>query len=219
MQRKGVVHVIEAIIATFLLLSFLLFMTQPADRTDVEATLTHKTMFQTLQALDTAGELRGPAYQQDLDTIKDLVQNHTNNRAIEIALLTLNTTSQEAAFTSTHEINVTVRNTTERQILRVWYRDAAAPNVSVNDQFIANNTGTLTDEYEAYDIVEHTTTGENTVTVDVSGSSRIGYSIDIYDREQSAEPPAARSVFTTSYPVSGVNTSFFPVEVTILSWQ
>lgn len=218
-RRMGVTYVLEAILAAFVLLFFVLVMTQTGvGPADTGSDLTERT-YHVLSALDTAGMIRGPALDGDLNRLEDRVQNHLPGQQIAVAQLTVNSTTAEPSFSTTHTRNISVTADTERQVLRLWYRDATAPNVSIAGTYITNHTGTVTDQQETFDISQYTSTGTNTLQIDVSGSSRIGYSADIYDRERSGTPPSTADVFTSSYIVSGANTSFQPAEVTMLAWQ
>lgn len=218
--RKGVAHALEAIIAAFVLFVFILSITNlggtdPAART----TTIQKQTINILHALDVNGSLRPAVEDQDLSSLTSLVADHVQTRNVEIALLTVNSTSTEASFTTQYTDTFQVTGAAEQEELRLWYRDAAAPNVSINGAAVSNNTGTLTDQYETLDISAETVNGENTVQIDVAGSSSIGYSIDVYNRQQSGQPPTDSDVFTTSYLVSGGNTTFAPAEVTVISWN
>ncbi len=218
-ERQGSIPVIEAFIAAFILLFFIAIMTQaPMTAPEQDSALTERA-HHVLTALDTAGQLRGSALAVDLDRITDRVQTYLPGQQVATALLALNSTTAEHTFNTAHTRNFTVSGATERQVLRLWYRDAAAPNVSISGTYIVNNTGTVTGEQAVIDITPYTVIGTNTLRIDVAGSSRIGYSIDIYDRERSGTPPSTANVFTSSYTVSGVNSSFHPTEVTVLTWQ
>ncbi len=218
-NRKGVAHVLESIIAAFILFLFVLTttMTGGPDPGQQAATI-HEQTYNTLQTLDRNGSLRPAAVQNDLSTIQAMVSQYTPGRTVEIGILALNATTRNVAFTEQHTDSFAVTDAVEQQHLRVWYRDATAPNISINGDAITNNTGTLQDEYTTFDISDVTAAGSNTLQIDAADDAVIGYSIDRYTHQQTGEPPANRNVFTASYTVSGTNTTFSPVEVTVISW-
>lgn len=218
-QRKGVAYVLEAIIAAFLMLFFVLLMTQSPLAADGPQQMTGERMHETLHALDTVDKLRGPAHAQDLDQLEDLIDEHMPGHQVAVTVRTLNSTTGDPKISTTYTETFDVTEHADRQELRLWYRDATAPNVSINGQSVASDAGTVSGEQEQLDITPYTEMGENTLTIDVTDTSRIGYSIDVHDQMRSGQPPTGSDVFTASYPVSGVNSSFHPVEVTVLSWQ
>lgn len=218
-RRKGVIHVLEAVLAAILLLGLLILASPTEDSSNVQGKRVQEQVFRTLHSLDTAGQLRSPVAARNVEQVRTLVEQRLPDRNVEVAMLVLNQTTDETTFAGTHTDTFTVGDATERETVRIWYRDAAAPNVSINGNYISNHTGMVQDEYETIDIVQATTTGTNTFRIDVAASSDIGYSIDVYERLETGTPPGNRDVFTTSYLVSGVNESAHPTEVTVISWQ
>jgi hypothetical protein len=210
--------VLEAIIAAFILFLFVLSATtMGGPDTDRQSRTIHEQTYNTLQTLDRNGSLRPAALDHDL-TIRSMIAQYTPERNVEVAILALNATTRNPTFTGQHTASFTVTDAVEQEQLRVWYRDATAPNISVNGNAVENTTGTLQDEYTALDITDATTIGSNTLQIDTVGAATVGYSIEQYVQRQTGAAPANRDVFTTSYMVSGGNTTFAPVEVTVISW-
>ncbi len=215
-NRIGAIYVIEAVIAAFILLFFMLVLTQ-APLLDSGTEVRDKTPH-VIDTLDTAGEIADPAHRQDVDALASLIRDHVPHRQIEVALLTVNSTTGEPSIFADYSRTFDVTETTESAVLRVWYRDATAPNISINQEPVLNNTGTVQDEQARTDISDLVEPGENTLHIDVADTSQIGYSIEVYDRIRSGTPPPGVNVFTSTHLLTGTNTSFQPVEVTVLAW-
>jgi hypothetical protein len=218
-ERKGAAHVVEAILAAGILIFFVLSITTlSSPDAGQETALIQQQTQNVLKSLDRNGTLRQAAVQRDLGTLRAAVTQYIPDRQVAIAVYGLNTTSHDISFTGQHTTTFAVTDTIERQRLRIWYRNTTAANISIDGQFIANHTGRRVDQYDTYRIDGATSIGDNTLQIDATGSADIGYSIDQHTRHQTGEPPADRTVFTTSYMVSGRNTTFAPTEVTVISW-
>lgn len=219
-MRRGQIHSVEAVIATLLFLFFTVTILPQLTDSGETAPPIKQELQHVVSTLDDTGRLRGPATRGDAATVKQRVENHVTGRPIEVILLTLNTTASQETFSSTHSRVFGVNNTTvQRQELRVWFRNAVAPNISINDQYITNNTGTVSARSETFDISGATQDGDNTMTIEVDGRSRVGYSIEILDQMQTGTAPTNVNVFSAPYLVSGANHTLTPTEVTVLSWQ
>lgn len=212
-------HTIEAVLAAILFLFFIVTVTPQAGPDTAGGEEVDRRAVNTLEALDMNDSLRAPATGRDLETIRDRVVDHMAGRSVEISGLFLNVTGGRETFSTAHTDSFPVNDTNvERQVLRVWYEDAVSPNVSVNGNEVAGLTGTV-DGYSEYDISGDTSDGTNNLTVTVSSESTVGYTVEIYEREDTGTPPSGTDILTTSYIIGGDNASFNPVEVSVLSWR
>jgi len=218
-KRTGVIHVLEAVIAAVILFFFLLVVLPSAEQDTTTGFDPDREAFRILDALDTGGSLRTAAMNDNWTQIKESVAAYLPTRTVEIAAVTLNTTNNQSTFTDSHTAAFYVNGTVDRQTLRIWYRDADTPTVSVNDQQVASLSGAVSDRYETYDIAAETTEGENTLNISVDSQSTVGYSIDRYMRTETGLPPAGVTAVTSSYLLAGINSSFRPTEVNALTWQ
>lgn len=213
-------HSIEAVIATLLFLVFIITVLPRVTTGESEQETVQRQAQNVLSSLDTAGELRPPVVERNVSALQDRIASRLSPHPVEISLLTMNATGDRVRFTGTHSRAFQVNDSiAERERLRVWYRDAAAPNVSVGAVSIANHTGTVTDTYEDYDIADATVDGDNTLEIDVDGSSLVAYSIEITNRRRTGTAPTDTDTFSIPYMVAGANTTFLPAEVTVITWR
>lgn len=216
--RSGVIHVLESVIAATLLLLFLVTVMPTADQTGTDTRTTAQRVHHVLSTLDATGDLRSLAY-SDLETLRDRVATYLPGRQVEIAVTYVNSTVNHTRFDGTHSTDFTVPTGAEEHILHVWYRDAAAPNITVNGASVDETATDRVNDHEQYDITGMTAVGTNELDITVSDTSRIGYTIDTRVRERTGAPPENQDVFTTSYTISGNSAHVTPMEVTVLSWQ
>ncbi|MDY6769457.1 MAG: hypothetical protein SVU88_00625 [Candidatus Nanohaloarchaea archaeon] len=218
MQRSGIMHTVEAILAAILFMFFIITVT-PAPAPDTADGEVDRRVRNTLEVLDLNNSLRRPATNRSLGIVKNRVDRQITARSTAVSGLFLNTTSGRATFSDRHDDLFPVNaSTVERAVLRVWYEDAASPNVTVNGNTVAALTGTV-DRYGQYDILDLTEDRTNTLNITVAATSTVGYSVDVYEREQEGSAPSDTDVLTTSYVISGDNGTFTPVEVSVLSWR
>lgn len=217
---KGQIHSIEALTAAILFMFFLVtVLPTVAPGTDETPSIDTRVR-STLRTLDTAGRMRGPLLDHDLGTVHDRVEGPIVGMDQEVAALYLNTTAGRRTFSGSASVAFRVDlPRTSDAVLRIWYRDAEDPTVSVNGRTIASLTGTVADEYETYRLNGALQDGANTLQIDVSAASTVGYSVDRYVAEETGRPPGDVNIFTTSYFVAGANATFLPVEVTVASWR
>ncbi|MFB6265933.1 MAG: hypothetical protein ABEI07_02505, partial [Candidatus Nanohaloarchaea archaeon] len=216
---KGVIHTVEAVLAAILFLFFLLAVmprmtSQPEPQENVD-----RRVMKTLRTMDLNNSLRGPLTERNISEVKDRISSHIDAMSVEISALFLNSTTGHATFSSSLSRQFQVdRGLAERVELRIWFEDAESPNVSVNGNTVDRFTGTV-DSYHSYEVLNYTSDGSNTFRINVSGSSEAGYTIGVYERNRTGQPPEEVEVFSTSYMVSGNGTSYVPVEVSVLSWR
>ncbi|MDY6776732.1 MAG: hypothetical protein SVQ76_01340 [Candidatus Nanohaloarchaea archaeon] len=215
-RRKGVVHTLESLIAAMMFLFFVLAIGQQVDTAGGGANLELRTRH-ILTTLDSAGDLRKDVLQRNLSEVEDALDNYTSSNMM-VAGLYLNQTAFSGTFSGTHSRDFSVHESmTDREILRVWYRDADSPVVEINGEVVDSLSGTVSD-YRSYDISGNTVNGSNTLNISVDSSSTLGYSLELYERKSTGTPPEATDLFTTSYMVSGWK-NFSPAEVTVVSWR
>ncbi len=219
MTRTGQIHTLESIIAAILFLTFITTILPNLSGSPAIAPIIEQETRQVLTAHDTVSDLRGPIIDRDMDALRDRLDT-TATRRVEVALTATNVTTDRTTFTdrttATFHVNA---STAVRQELRLWYRDATAPNVTVNGDPVANRTGVQDGNHTVNDIAPYTAGGSNTLAIETAGTATVGYTIEITDRLRTAMPPSGVNVYTASYMISGANTTLHPAEVTVFSWQ
>lgn len=219
MKRKGILHTVEAVLAAILFLFFILTVSPQSGPDTAGGEQVDRRARNTLNVMDLNNTLRDPAENRSLGIVKNRVEELITARSVEVSGLFLNTTSDRATFSSSHSDAFRVnQSAVEKAALRVWYEDARSPNITVNGNDVASLTGTV-DDYREYDILDETGDNRNNLTIDVTSSSTVGYTVDVYERERTGDPPSDTDVLTTSYVIGGHNGTFSPVEVSILSWR
>lgn len=215
MKRRGVVPVIEAAIAAVLLFAILFAVLPLGDTADTTPDL-QQTLHQSISALDAADMLRTPAVARDVDVLRDRLRDRYPG-PVETGLLTVAGPSLETTVNTTHTDVVTVNESREAAQLRVWRRDTAPVNVSVNNATVA--TYTVDDPaYDVIDIGERVTTGDNTIRFDTGAAVRIGYRAEVVEWRETRAPPTRQDVMTTGYTIAGTNTTFAPAMVQGVTW-
>lgn len=212
-------HVLEAVIAAVLLFGFMLAV-MPSETSDTNTGATVNTMvYNILSSLDNGDALRDAAVNQDLGRIDQQVSQYMSGHGTNVALTSLNTTYDRARFADFHDTVFPSTDTAERETLRLWFWNADAPTVTVNGNTVYSTTGTLQDAYRTVDIAAETVDGTNTLNISVDSASFVGYSVDRVEHRIDQEPPGSAEVTATAYTLAGVNDTFAPQEVTVLSWQ
>ncbi|MCJ7478923.1 MAG: hypothetical protein MUP63_01975 [Candidatus Nanohaloarchaeota archaeon QJJ-7] len=218
-KRKGVIHTIESILAAIIFLMLIITLSQQVDVGGEIGPDIKIRERNALETLDLSGELRPPAENQSVSILRDRLDDHLNALNVEAALLHVNTTQDTVSFSGTHTETFTVNNSAvERQVLHLWFEGTEAPNASINGNPVYQNTGTV-DGYEKVDISDETVDGDNTLEIETAAASKVSYSVDIYEYRTTGEPPSDTDVISASYPISGYNVSFAPVEVSVQAWQ
>lgn len=219
LRRSGVVHTLESLVAAIIFLFLVVVIAQQLSSTpDTGADLGLRTRH-VAEALDTADRLRPPVSNRSLGILQNRFDTHLQGVNVEVSVMEVNATEDTVMVTGSHARTFTVnQSAVQNQVLRLWFENAAAPNVSINNDYILNHTGTV-DAYKTVDPSADTVDGTNNMTIDVASRSRIGYSVDIYERYSSGSPPAATDVVSTTYLIGGENHSFRPAEVSIQAWQ
>ncbi len=218
-RRSGIIHTLESLLAAIL---FLVLVVGVSQQVNVDAQTGPDVVVRaesTVEALDVGGELRPPVANRSLELLRDRVDDRLSGLDVEVSVRYLNATADTVTISDSHTDTFHVnQSNVQQETLRLWFDGAAAPNVSVGGTDITTQTGTV-DGYEEYDISSATSDGDNTLQIDVAGTSTVSYSVDIEELYRTGEPPANTDVVAVPYPISGSNVSFHPAEVSVQVWQ
>ncbi len=217
--RSGVVHTIESLLAAILFLFLVVAITQQVrPQGDIGADISLRTR-NVVETMDAAGRLRPPLANRSLGIVKDRAEAHLPALDLEVAMRRVNATADTATFSGEHSAAFPVNaSAAGSQTARLWFDDAASPNVTVNGVDVLTTTGTV-DSYREIDIADETVNGLNHLNISVTGPSTVGYSIDIAEQYRTGVPPSDIDVTVTTYTVGGHNHSFQPAEVSLQAWQ
>ncbi|MDY6768573.1 MAG: hypothetical protein SVW02_00485 [Candidatus Nanohaloarchaea archaeon] len=219
LKRSGIVHTLESLVAAILFLFLVVVIAQQVSSAGEGGPDLGLRTRNVVEAMDTAGRLRPPVSNRSLGILKDRVDTHLSGINVEVSVMEVNATADTATFSGTHTRTFTVnQSNVENEELRLWFEQAAAPNVSVNGNYLLNTTGTV-DTHETLDIGAETGGGSNEMQIDVASTSTVSYSIDIYERYDTGSPPSGTDVVSTTYLIGGMNHTFEPAEVSVQAWQ
>ena len=219
MNRSGVMHTIEAVLAGTILFVFVVAVMPRLDvGTDPAPTIDEQTR-QALATLDAADWLRPAAVAGNASGIADRLETIVGPRQVAVSLRWINATAATVETSKTYTRNISINASTVEQVTaRIWLYDVSDPDVSFGDTTLYDRSGTVREAYISQD-VSGVGSGQVLLNITVSGQSRIGYSIDVANSMITRQPPVEDDVHAASYVLAGDTDMFHPMEVTALVWQ
>jgi hypothetical protein len=215
MQRKGVVAVIESLLAATIFFVFLINVLPSFATTPRQSDVISQRSFSALQALDRGRSLRPLVLEQNVSGIEDEINQYFPTFTVAVGLSFVNrTTGKYTGGTHSRDFQVN-KSRSRREILHTWIDAADDITLEVNGQNVLETSST---SHQKINIEEATVDGSNTLNIS-SDSGRLHYAVEIYNYIQSRDLPDEGELHSTGYTVSGANNTLQPSEVKLFLWR
>ena len=217
-KRKGMMHSIEAMIAFFIVMSFLLFILPLTPTANTSASEINYVS-NALKTLEEDGTLSDYIYTGNLsglNTTLHLMLPETYR--FEVSISEVNVTY--GSFSANNSITTTIdRLLLDFAILDIVYGTATDPKIYLNGNIISSTTGTVSGTIESIDLTDDLVDGTNTLKFNFTDATQYDYHLLVSEFSDVYTLPQKTDINTINYFFMGANKTFRPSNVRVYLWD
>ncbi len=216
-SKKGFTHTLESIMATFVVLGFLVLIMPVSQEPSVKPRTITTYVHEALRYLDANGMLRAYAISgnttgisSELDSI--LPAWISNN----VTITYMNSTVSSLSTNS--EYNFTVDDI-DYAYVYLWLDNATDISVYINDSLACIYSGTYLSQSKECDITSDAGDGDNRLKLNATSLKFVNrYELRLWKSEGSTNLPENKTIQTVTYFVAGEDNIYRPTEIFVQVW-